>query len=390
MCYHKKSYNFHIIYSARRYIDGSSFSIKAELLCKRYKTQQETSLSFYYRCAHTPIVMDMMSVYPQPDGSLYDEPSVENFHKPQIGRAGSHQELNVNVAYHPGSSAAVPQSLPLSTPDLLTSIGNSLLTTTQSNSPSQFGVRHQVTAEQEMYAQGFIDELRGLHQSDTIKPSVSSMSLIGDVPRSVVHPTTQAGLSGVGIDTTSGFSNSHSLESVAQTYVTATRDYINISAPHTESTSAFGASTSHNYVTNSYPSPMFSMYTPSIDTYGGYVTAGQPNVPGGVMPGGAMPPQMVKELQRVVPADMKTQEQMKVERKKARNRIAASKCRMRRLQRESELQSKVKLLKDHNQELNNEVSELKEQINNLKRALVQHMQGGCQVSVPEGYSLSPN
>lgn len=340
--------------------------------------------------------MDMMSVYPQPDGSLYDEPSVENFHKPrQIGRTGSHPELNVNVtAYHPGSSAAVPQSLPLSTPDLLTTIGSSILTTTQSNSPTQFGVRHQVTAEQEMYAQGFIDELRGLHQAESIKPPVSSMSLIGDVPRSIVHPTTQAaGLPGVdGIDTTSGFSNSsHTLESVAQTYVTATRDYINISAPHTESTSAFpGASTSHNYVTNSYPSPMFSMYTPSIDTYGSYVTAGQPTVPGGVVPGGAMPPQMVKELQRVVPADMKTQEQMKVERKKARNRIAASKCRMRRLQRESELQSKVKLLKDHNQELNNEVSELKEQINNLKRALVQHMQGGCQVSVPEGYSLSPN
>ena len=214
------------------------------------------------------------------------------------------------------------------------------------------------------------------------------MSLIGDGP----HPTSQAALPGVGgMDVSSGFTNSHSLESVAQTYVTATRDYINISAaPHTESTSAYGASSSHNYV-NAYPSPMFSMYTPSIDAYGGYVnTAGQSNVPGGVMPGGAMPPQMVKELQRVVPADMKTQEQMKVERKKARNRIAASKCRLRRLQRESELQSKVKMLKDHNQELNNEVSELKEQINNLKRALVQHMQGGCQVSVPEGYSLSPN
>ena len=177
--------------------------------------------------------MDMMSVYPQPDGSLYDEPSVENFHKPQVVRAGSHQELNVNIPYHPGSSAAVPQSLPLNTPDLLTTISGSILTTTQSNSPSQFA-RDQVTAEQEMYAQGFIDELRGL---ETVKPPVSSMSMIGDAPRSVVRPTTQAGLHGVGIDVTSGFTNSHSLESVAQTYVTATRDYMNISAPHTESVS---------------------------------------------------------------------------------------------------------------------------------------------------------
>lgn len=328
--------------------------------------------------------MDMMSaVYSQPDGSLYDE---ENFHKPQIGRTGSHPELNVNIAY---PSAAVPQSLPaLTTPELLTTIGGSILTTTQANSPSQYGVRD-VTAEQEMYAQGFIEELRGL---ETAKPPVSSMSSYGDVSRSIVHHTTQsAGLPGVGsIDATSAYTNSHSLESVAQTYVTTTRDLLNISTPHTESTNTFGVSSSHNFVTNAYPSPMFSMYTPSIDAYGSYVTAGQPAVPGGVMAGGAMPPQMVKEIQRVVPADMKTQEQMKVERKKARNRIAASKCRLRRLQRESELQSKVKLLKDHNQELNNEVSELKEQINNLKRALVQHMQGGCHVNVPEGYSLSPN
>lgn len=337
--------------------------------------------------------MEMISAYPvpQPDGSLYDEPSVENFHKTsQIVRTGSHPELNVNIAY-PGSSAAVPQSLPpaLSTPDLLTTISGAILTTTQSSSPTQFGVRDPVTAEQEMYAQGFIDELRGLENVKA--PAVSSMSLIGDAPRSVVHATT---LPDVAMDTTAVYSNSHTLESVAQTYVTATRDYINLSAPHTEATSAFGASSSNNYVTNSYPSPatMFSggMYAPSIDVYGGYVTNGQTAVPGGVMAGGAMPPQMVKELQRVVPADMKTQEQMKVERKKARNRIAASKCRLRRLQRESELQSKVKLLRDHNQELNNEVSELKEQINNLKRALVQHMQGGCHVNVPEGYSLSPN
>lgn len=59
-----------------------------------------------------------------------------------------------------------PQSLPLSTPNLLTTISSSILTSTQSSSPTQFGVRDQVTAEQEMYAQGFIDELRALHQEE--------------------------------------------------------------------------------------------------------------------------------------------------------------------------------------------------------------------------------
>lgn len=321
-----------------------------------------------------------MSVYSHPDGSLYDDPNVENFHKPPVVRVGSHPELNV---VNSGSySTLVPQSLALSGPEvsnLLSTIGESILTTSQAivSTPSDYP-RGAVSADPEMYAQGLIDDFQVMDHVAKQQPT-STVSMIS------THPTIP--------HLSSTVSNSPSLESVAQTYVTATRDYINISAPHTvtESTS-FGPSSLH-YVTN-YAAPMFSgMYTPpSMDTYSPYVGPEQaPGPNSGVLPTGAtMPSQMVKELQRVVPADMKTQEHMKVERKKARNRIAASKCRLRRLQRESELQGKVKILKDHNQELNSEVTELKEQINSLKRALVQHMQGGCRVSVPEGYSLSPN
>jgi Mg2+ and Co2+ transporter CorA len=90
-------------------------------------------------------------------------------------------------------------------------------------------------------------------------------------------------------------------------------------------------------------------------------------------------------LRQIVPADMKTMEFMKVERKKARNRIAASKCRLRRLQRESDLQEKVRRLKDHNQELNNELNSLREKVHNLKRVLMKHMRTGCSVDLPQGF-----
>ena len=93
----------------------------------------------------------------------------------------------------------------------------------------------------------------------------------------------------------------------------------------------------------------------------------------------------LKEMTMV--PDLQTQEQMKVERKKARNRIAASKCRVRRLQREADLETKVKYLKDHNRELNDEVNGLKDQIKNLKKALVQHMKTGCHVNVPESFKV---
>ena len=48
------------------------------------------------------------------------------------------------------------------------------------------------------------------------------------------------------------------------------------------------------------------------------------------------------------PIDMETQERIKAERKKLRNRVAASKCRKRKLERIARLEDKVKDLKTQN------------------------------------------
>ena len=346
---------------------------------------------------HTAI--NMMSIHP--DGSLYDDhTAVDSFHKPPRPDTGLYLEnlqppeiqtsTKMNQSY-PGI-VTTPNTLrlsqALSTPDvttLLTSVGQPTVTTSQAPTPVRFG--HPVTAEQELYAQGFLDALHELHTTGPVpgrQPQATKMptsTRVHDMPRSVIHHTTQD--INIASSPFTGGPNP-TLESVAPTYVTATMAHIpsNISASQTESMSAFNSSTAHNFSASSYAMPIMNMYTgnPALDSYNSYA-AGHPSQ---VASGGAMPPQLMKEIQRVVPADMKTQEFMKVERKKARNRIAASKCRLRRLQRESDLQGKVRILKEHNQELNSEVSGLKDQINNLKKALIQHMKGGCHVSLPEG------
>ena len=256
--------------------------------------------------------------------------------------------------------------------------------TTPSSSYNLLRGDHQVTVEQEYYAKGFLDRLDALQACDGIHRNKNVHNLV--VSSMGSHCTTSA----------NHYSNGQnpSLEAVAPTYVTATLDDIPSFASATqtisETTSSYPMSTSHDgyYTHDSYSMPYrhetavlpgaYSM--PSTMTGG--IALAQPLMYGIPDAGNHMNGKMMKEMS-MVPPEMHVQEQMKVERKKARNRIAASKCREKRLQRESDLQTKVKILKEHNKELNDEVNGLREQISNLKRALLQHMKTGCQVNIPE-------
>ncbi len=317
-----------------------------------------------------------------------------------------HKQLKPN--YPVASSHAL--NISLNTPDITTLLSDvsaqSSSVTTQAPTPNSFFTRNnQVTQEQEMYAHGFLKALDELHTTvsgprELVGPANSVTALPQqDMAR---QPAAETGNHHKVISSAVAHTVGHhhlpsgsppiatgpnpTLEAVAP-YVTATLDFIpNIPASQPEASSAFmtrSNMTSINYGTNSFP--QFSNIYPgsqAVDAYNGYNSA--ISSAAHLMP--ALPSQN-GDMLSVVPADMQTQEHMKEERKKARNRLAASKCRLRRLQRESELQSKVKVLKEHNQELNSEVTDLKEQINNLKRALIHHMKGGCHVNFPEGYVL---
>lgn len=335
----------------------------------------------------------MMSMHPE--GSLYDD--VQTF--PKSGSFG--QQHKEKLVFN---DRLITPEISLSTPEVtsllsLTGVDSSLITS-QAPTPNRF-LRGDVTSEQEMYARGFLEALDELHtnrQPEAMPPS--DMKLVQQQQQQApsTTTTTTGGLSRAAVHHSSQdliASSSHylsgpnpSLEAVAPTYVTATMDYIpNIAPPsHSEPSSVYTASTS-TFAPNSYAPPVVNPFTPPVMDYTYPSQSSGLHSQTSVISGSQLPSHMMKELQRVVPADSKTQEQMKVERKKARNRIAASKCRLRRLQRESDLQGKVKVLKEHNQELTNEMTGLKSQINNLKKALIQHMKGGCQVNLPEGYGL---
>ncbi|XP_051554868.1 transcription factor JunD-like [Myxocyprinus asiaticus] len=96
-------------------------------------------------------------------------------------------------------------------------------------------------------------------------------------------------------------------------------------------------------------------------------------------------PQTVPDMQSfgdsppLSPIDMDTQERIKAERKKLRNRIAASKCRKRKLERISRLEDKVKSLKTQNTELASTASVLREQVAQLKQRVMNHVNNGCQL-----------
>ncbi|KAJ3599994.1 hypothetical protein NHX12_033946 [Muraenolepis orangiensis] len=96
-------------------------------------------------------------------------------------------------------------------------------------------------------------------------------------------------------------------------------------------------------------------------------------------------PQTVPDVQNfgdsppLSPINMDTQERVKAERKKLRNRIAASKCRKRKLERISRLEDKVKSLKNHNCDLASTASGLREQVSQLKQKVLRHVTSGCQL-----------
>ncbi|KAK9503562.1 hypothetical protein O3M35_010094 [Rhynocoris fuscipes] len=76
----------------------------------------------------------------------------------------------------------------------------------------------------------------------------------------------------------------------------------------------------------------------------------------------------------VIPVDMDRQELAKLERKRQRNRLAASKCRRRKLERIALLEDKVRTLKEENAELSMVANKLKQQIYSLKEQVMDHVE----------------
>ena len=79
------------------------------------------------------------------------------------------------------------------------------------------------------------------------------------------------------------------------------------------------------------------------------------------------------------PIDMDSQEMIKLERKRSRNRVAATKCRKKKLEKISKLEERVQGLKGENTELAAILKQLKENVCNLKQEIMAHVHHGCTI-----------
>jgi len=80
--------------------------------------------------------------------------------------------------------------------------------------------------------------------------------------------------------------------------------------------------------------------------------------------------------------DMDEQDQWRLERKRAKNRVAAARCQMRKMERITRLQEKVQELRDNNARLARTVAELTNHVSTLRKQILMHSERGCRMMIP--------
>lgn len=240
--------------------------------------------------------------------------------------------------------------LKLRTPDIekyiLTNIG--VTTPTPTHAQILFPAKS-CTEAQEEYARGFMDALNNLHQSVEINPgkqNSENSNLFSKLymPIYLASPATAA--------------------SVIKSSGSPKNNVITTFNPSTVRPPSVESNNSSSCNSNSLPVPLEFSVKEELQT-----------VPSDY----SSPP--LSPINHKTPIDMADQERIKLERKRYRNRIAASKCRRRKLEKISQLEDKVKDLKGENAKLEAFADRLREQVCSLKQTVLDHVKKGCQIMV---------
>eukprot|EP00079_Xenopus_tropicalis_P011756 XP_002937979.1 PREDICTED: transcription factor jun-D [Xenopus tropicalis] len=230
--------------------------------------------------------------------------------------------------------------LKLASPELERLIiqSNGMVTTTPTT--SQF-VYPKVASEEQEFAEGFVKALEDLHKQNQLGVQPGSLDLSSVPAGSNLQPP-----------------------STSDAPV-----YANLSS---YPSGVMGTTVNYSTDTVPYPPPPSNMIQqPAPPPPRLQVLKDEPQIVPEVASFGDSPP--------MSPIDMDTQERIKAERKRLRNRIAASKCRKRKLERISRLEEKVKSLKTQNTELASTANLLREQVAQLKQKVMSHVNSGCQL-----------
>lgn len=264
-------------------------------------------------------------------------------------QAGSSVNPSLGMNSNPLMSSSDMNLLKLSNPELehlIIQSNQGLVTTSPapSSSTNPFMYRNQATNEQEGFADGFVKALADLHKQNQLigAPISPSSSIQGPYQRNLMSGAEMP------IYTNLSSYNPNQLPT----------SYPGSQIPYPTAHVAAHSSQGHHPHGRGLDAPQT---VPEV-----------PHPPGGDPTGS--PPSLS-------PIDLETQERIKAERKKLRNRIAASKCRKRKLERISRLEEKVKVLKTQNSDLASTASILREQVAQLKQKVMNHVTNGCQIAV---------
>ncbi len=281
------------------------------------------------------------------------------------------------------------QMLKLASPDLEKLIiqqSNGLVQTTPTlaGTPGQIMCPKSVTEEQEAYARGFVDALAELHKgkpgyeaNQQVKsqtqdaPTYTTLTTVGAAPPSS---------NGVMLSLpTSSVNMPLSTTVVPQTTTFATTNPLPGSilpaASGDLSIAQTGGYQVAQQVNGLQSMPVSRTQSPVVS-----IT----NVPTTVSTEHMALKEEPQTVPDLLPINMESQERIKLERKRARNRVAARKCRTRKLERISRLEDRVAELKGHNNDLSQTATALRDQVCKLKQQILMHVNSGCKVM------LAPN
>ncbi|TRY83060.1 hypothetical protein DNTS_004469 [Danionella cerebrum] len=293
-----------------------------------------------------------LSAYGHPDTALHDYKLLKNM---SVGFAEPYRNLksfrSETDYYTPGSGD--PSSLKLAAPELeklIIQTGNGVIT---SPTPGQYLYGRGITEEQEGFADGFVkalDELHKLNQMQMPPPNVS----IG-----------AAGVSSCAAASSSVFGASLQQDTPVYTTLNSCNPNTNLApASNYPTTTISYLPQYHHQPTTHHPHFQPSLHHPQRPKE-------EPQIVPDLQSSDGSPP--------MSPIDMEDQERIKAERKRLRNRLAATKCRRRKLERISRLEDKVKVLKSDNAGLSSTASLLREQVAQLKQKVMTHVSSGCQL-----------
>lgn len=221
--------------------------------------------------------------------------------------------------------------------------------------PTQFVCPKNITDEQEGFAEGFVRALAELHYHQHTP---------------AVHPDAQPGA------TSSMASGSAAPESGGIPYSCTVRtdppEYTNLGA-FGRAVGSASAPVSERHPTINYPAAPQPSHS-HMD-----LAAAQHSRLHALKEEPQTVPEMSGDTPPLSPINMENQERIKAERKRMRNRVAASKCRKRKLERISRLEDRVKNLKNQNTELVSSANVLRDELALLKQKVMDHVNSGCQL-----------